>query len=154
MKHKISRLLKGKLVNLKGDEIIDIVHHTPNMSTENYKKLEKAFEKNKGCRIKLSESELQGCGLGQLAHEVKKDAQKVGKVAMKSGVVDVAIDETVNLAPIPAVAKKVTSNIIKHEAHKLTGTGSNPYLPPQLAGSGISPHHIQMSYLSNNIQGK
>lgn len=125
------------------------------ISTENYKKMEKAYEKGKGCRVKLSESELVGCGLGKVIQEVKHDAQKVGKLAMKSGVADVAIDEAVNLIPMPSIAKKIASKAIKYEAHKLTGTGikSNPYLPDVLSGGTLTPSHTQMSYISGNTQG-
>lgn len=147
---KLKKLTKGKSMNVKGDSIVDVIHHTPNISPENYKKLEKAYEKNKGCRLKLSESELIGCGLGEVINDVKK----VGKTAMKSGIVDVAIDEAVNLAPVPSIAKKVASKAIKYEAHKLTGTGlkpsANPYLPDSLGGGSLEKFGIPIKNGSNS----
>ena len=151
--HKYKKILKGHQVNVKDGEIVDVCFHTPNLSKENYHKMNKAYEKGKGCRLKLSEHELKGCGLGQIAHEVKKDVEKVGKKAIKSGIADIAVDEAVNLLPLPSIAKKVASKVIKDEAHYLTGTGVNPYLPTQLAGSGFTSEHTKMSYLSSNIQG-
>ena len=50
---KCKKLLKGGSIIIKGEDIVDIVHHTPNMSKENYNKLKKAYEKNKGGRLKL-----------------------------------------------------------------------------------------------------
>ena len=94
-----------------------------------------------------------GCGLGGIVNSVKK----VGKFAVKSGVSDVAdmaVDEAINLIPMPAIAKKDTSNAVKHEMHYITGTGINPYLPSNLSGGSLSSNNnTNLSYLSSNIQG-
>lgn len=154
---RFKRIMKGHAIAVKDDDIVNVCLHTPNLTHDNYKKMEKAYEKGKGCRIKLSEEERVGCGLGDIAHEVKKDVQKVGKVAMKTGIVDLAIDEGVNFLPAPAIAKKVASKALKYEVHHLTGTGINPYMPMQLQGSGFNltetPKSTQLSYLSNHSKG-
>jgi hypothetical protein len=149
----LKKLLKGQGMVLRDDDIVDACHHFPNMSTANYAKLEKAYNKNKGCRLKLTEPELIGHGLnfGKVAKKVGKVARKVGKIAMKSGVGDMVIDEAVGALPIPVVAQKAVAKVVKQEARQLTGTGANnPYIPHFLKGSGLQQYGIPVRPINNS----
>lgn len=111
---KFKKLLKGGSIIIKGEDIVNIVH-TPNLLKENYNKLKNAMKK-----IKVVDwnylNQNQGCWL-------VNNVKKAGKVAIESGIVDVGIDEAVNLASLPSIAKKVASKAIKYE---LTGTEIHP----------------------------
>jgi hypothetical protein len=149
----LKKLLKGKGMILRDEDIVDTCHHFPNMSKENYSKLEKAYNKNKGCRLKLTEPELIGHGLniGKVVKKVGKMARKTGKIAMKSGVGDMVIDEAVGALPIPTFAQKAVAKVAKQEAHELTGTGANnPYIPHFLKGSGLQQYGIPISPSNNS----
>ncbi len=131
MSLKMKKLHKGLTQQLKDEDIIDAVHYFPNMSVENYHKLNKAYMSGKGCRISLKEHEMKGCGF---VDNVKKS----GKSFVKSGIADIAIDEAVNLLPAPAIAKKVIGTVAKKELHSLVGKGVNPFLPDELVGKGLN----------------
>lgn len=75
----LHKLLKGQGIIVKDDDIVDACHHFPNMSAATMKKLEKAYNKQKAVRLKLTEDEMIGNGLG-----VPKIAKKVGRVARKT----------------------------------------------------------------------
>jgi hypothetical protein len=49
-----------------------VVHHFPNMSQATYKKLEKAYNKGKASRLKLTEQEMVGHGSGQQVKKIAK----------------------------------------------------------------------------------
>jgi hypothetical protein len=117
-----NKVLNGKGIMIKDDDIVDAVHYFPNMSHATYKKLEKAYNKGKATRLKLSESELSGHGLGQ---QVVRSVKKVGRSAMNSRVGDFIIDEAVGVLPIPSIAQRAVSAVARKEAHQLTGTGIN-----------------------------
>jgi hypothetical protein len=149
----LKKLLKGQGMILRDEDIVDTCHHFPNMSKENYSKLEKAYNKNKGVRLKLTEPELIGHGLniGRVTKRVGKVAKKVGKYAMRSGVGDMVIDEAVGALPIPTFAQKAVARVAKQEARDLTGAGSNnPYMPHFLKGSGLAEYGIPIRPKNNS----
>eukprot|EP00604_Paraphysomonas_vestita_P000103 CAMPEP_0174825504 /NCGR_PEP_ID=MMETSP1107-20130205/42820_1 /TAXON_ID=36770 /ORGANISM="Paraphysomonas vestita, Strain GFlagA" /LENGTH=178 /DNA_ID=CAMNT_0016057181 /DNA_START=747 /DNA_END=1283 /DNA_ORIENTATION=+ len=136
---------------IKDEDIVEACHHFPNMSNANYKKLEKAYSKAKACRLKLTEEEMHGNGLGivKMANKVAKVAKKTGQIAMKSGIGDMIIDEAVGVLPMPTIAQKAVSAVVKKQVHDLTGTGlsqaeidSNPYIPHALRGSGLQKYGV------------
>jgi hypothetical protein len=146
----LHKLLNGQGIMVKDDDIVDACHHFPNMTQENYKKLEKAYNKGKACRLKLAQHELVGHGLS--IKQVGRMARKVGKVAMKSGVGDLIINEAVGALPIPVFAQKAVATIAKKEARQLTGAGvnqmnfeNNPYIPKILRGSGLQNYGVPIS---------
>lgn len=133
MSLKMKKLHKGLTQQLKDEDIVDAVHYFPNMGVDNYHKLNKAYMNGKGCRITLQEHEMKGCGLG-------KSIKKNTKSLVETGIPDIAIDEAVNLLPVPAIAKKVVGTLAKKELHNVVGAGVNPFLPDQLVGKGFNKH--------------
>jgi hypothetical protein len=144
MSHKMKKLLKGHTTQLHGEDIVDAVHHFPNMSQKNYNKLLKSYNKGNGCRLCLNDEELSGSG-------IVKEAKKVGKFIAKSGISDVIIDEAVGITPLPQTAKNLISKGIKYEAKKMLGGTVNPYLPQQITGSGFGDRNIKTYNDSSNI---
>jgi hypothetical protein len=146
------KVLNGKGIMIKDDDIVDAVHYFPNMSKATYKKLESAYKKGKASRLKLSASELSGHGLGQ---QVARSVKKVGRATMNSGIGDFVIDEAVGLLPMPSIAQRAVSAVARKEAHQLTGTGinnynNNPYIPKILRGSGLQNYGIPISTHNNS----
>lgn len=120
-------------------------------------KIRKAYNKNKGTRIKLTENEMIGNGLGvaKALKKVAKVARKIGQVAMKSGIGDLLIDEAVGVLPIPIIAKKAVSEVVKKQARDLTGTDvgdsdTNPYIPHSLQGGGLQKYGVPLTTQSNS----
>lgn len=144
MSHKMKKLLKGHMTQLTGEDIVDAVHHFPNMSEQTYNKLNRAFLKGKGCRICLKDEEMRGCGL-------IKEAKKVGKFVAKSGIGDVIVDEAVGVLPIPQTAKNLVSQGVKYEAKKILGGNVNPYLPRQITGAGLPGKQLKIYDDSSNL---
>ena len=144
MSHKMKKLLKGHMTQLSGEDIVDAVHHFPNMSQQTYNKLNKAYMKGKGCRICLNDEEMRGCG-------IVKEAKKVGKFVSKSGLGDVIVDEAVGVLPIPQMAKNLVSQGVKYEAHKILGGNVNPYMPTQITGQGLPGRQLRTYNDSSNM---
>ena len=145
MSPKMKKLLKGHMTQLKGEDIVDAIHHFPNMNEKNYNKLHKAYMKGCACRICLDDEELKGCGI---IHEAKK----VGKFISKSGIGDVIVDEAVGLTPLPQTAKNLISTGIKYETKKILGGSINPYMPTQISGSGFGGRKLRTYNDSSNMR--
>lgn len=120
MSKQIQKLSKGKISQLKGDDIVDAIHFFPNISEANYKKLNRAYQKGCGCRIQLGDEEMIGSGF---LSKAKKVAKRIGKVAVKSGLADVVIDEGIGMLPLPQSAQNIASRYAKQELRDLTGAG-------------------------------
>ena len=121
----LHKLLSGQGIMIKDDDIVDVCHHFPNISPENYKKLEKAYNKQKEVRLKLSEEEMIGNGNGvpKIVKKVGRVARKTEQAVMKSRIGDLLIDEAVGFLSIPTIAQKVVAGVVKKEAYELNGTG-------------------------------
>jgi hypothetical protein len=120
MTKKLAKLAKGKVTQLSNHEILDAMKNFPNMGYENYNKCNKALIKNCGCRVKLSDEEMVGSGF---LNKAKKIGKTIGKVAVKSGLANVVIDEAIGALPIPQTAQNMASRAIKHELKDYTGAG-------------------------------
>ena len=120
MSKQIHKLSKGKISQLKGNDIVDAIHFFPNISEANYKKLNRAYMKGCGCRIQLGDEEMIGSGF---LSKAKKVAKRIGKVAVKSGLADVVIDEGIGMLPLPQSAQNIASRYAKQELRDLTGAG-------------------------------
>ncbi len=120
MTKQLQKLSKGKITQLKHSDILDAVNNFPNMSHENYSKLDKAYKKGCGCRVKLCEEEMVGSGFLKKLNKVGK---AVGKVAVKSGIAGVVIDEAVGALPLPQSAQNMASRVIKKELKDYAGAG-------------------------------
>ena len=122
MTKKINQLLKGKTTQLKHDEIEAILAHIPNIGHDNYKKLEKAFRNNKGCRICLREEELEGCGFMNVA---KKGAKIVRNNKQLNKLKDQAINKAVDYGMEQVGADEQTSKFVKGLTRGAVNQGLN-----------------------------
>ena len=120
MTKKLHQISKGKTTQLRGQDIVDVVSNFPNMGYHNFNKLNRAYIKGCGCRIKLEDDEMVGSGFLSKANKIGK---QMGRVALKSGLANVLIDETMGALPIPQTAQNVASRIAKNQLKDYAGAG-------------------------------
>ena len=129
---KINNLLKGKTIQINPSEIENYVAKIPNMSDANFKKLNKAYKNNRGCRCSFDDNELVGSGFASMA----KKGAKAGAKAIKnnkqlSKLKDQAINQGLNYAVnqagldenTGALIKSLGSNIANRQFDQLAGSG-------------------------------
>lgn len=120
---KFARLSRGHTVQLKPDEIEHVVRNMPNLSSENMKKLNKAYMSGKGVRISASENELVGSGFRSM---VKKGAKAGAKFiknnknlnAFKDEMINDGLDYAVNKIGLDEETGKMAKNLGKRLADK------------------------------------
>lgn len=142
---KLNQLLKGKTTQLKNEDIMDILESIPDLGNANRKKLEKAYNSGKGCRIQLDEYEMSGSGFGSFA---RKGAKFVKNNKQLNKLKDQAINQGLNYAVNQSGLDDETGELVKGLARK---TINNQF--DSMAGSGFgSMARKSAKFVKNNKQ--
>lgn len=119
-KSQLSKLSSGKVAQLSNQEIQDLVNYVPNLSHQNFKKLNRAYMTGKGVRISLNQDELVGSGLMKnIKSGVKSGAKFVQNNKQLRKLKDKAIDTGINYAmdelgadeETRKIARRITKNV-------------------------------------------
>lgn len=113
-KSQVSKLSKGKVAQLSNQEIQDLVNYVPNISPQNFKKLNRAYMTGKGVRISLNQDELVGSGLMKnIKSGAKSGAKFVQNNKQLRKLKDKAIDTGINYAMDELGADEETRKMAK-----------------------------------------
>jgi hypothetical protein len=143
---KINNLLKGKTIQINPSEIENYVAKIPNMSDANFKKLNKAYKNNRGCRCSFDDNELVGSGFASMA----KKGAKAGAKAIKnnkqlSKLKDQAINQGLNYAVNQAGLDENTGALVKSLGSNLANRQFD-----QLAGGSMFNKKLGRNILKNS----
>lgn len=151
-KTQIEKLAQKKATLIKHDQILDCGFDIVKLKPDNQQKMKNAYHKGTGCKIQMDDEEIKGCGFAMQMG--RGFAMKEGK-GLKQSVAKIAIDEGVNLLPVPHVAKAVLSETLKHKLvggsiqPRGTGGSSNILSAEKVANFGSAYVRPQMIRMDN-----